>query len=65
MTFTSSSTVRFFLEAGDDGGAVDPDGVDRTGDQRDAARARESPTWRPTHDVDGLVAALVEDAARG
>ena len=68
VTFTSSSTVRFFLEALDGGLALrPPPGLDRPGDQRDALREHglEPDVEAARHDVDGLVEALVADAAGG
>jgi uroporphyrinogen III methyltransferase/synthase len=66
VTFTSSSTVRFFFESiGDDlpGGArlvsigpVTSEALREHGREPDVEAAR--------HDIDGLVAALVADAAR-
>ena len=60
VTFTSSSTVRFFVEAAGDGaGAVrrDADRFDRPGHQRGAARARAGARHRgrATHDVEGMI----------
>ena len=50
VTFTSSSTVRFFFESlGDDLPAAHPAGQHRPGDQpRRCASAGGSPTWRPS-----------------
>jgi uroporphyrinogen III methyltransferase/synthase len=65
VTFTSSSTVRFFLEAG---GAV-PDGarVVSIGPVT-SETARELGVHvdveAERHDIDGLLAALLEDAGR-
>ena len=65
VTFTSSSTVRFFLDAGGDG-AREP----RASSRSDRSRARPPrehglrvDVEAERHDIDGLVAALVRDAA--
>jgi uroporphyrinogen III methyltransferase/synthase len=67
VTFTSSSTVRFFFESIGDGlsertrlvsiGPVTSDALRRYGREPDVEAVR--------HDIDGLVEALVADAARG
>ena len=57
VTFTSSSTVRFFLEAagGPRRSSARADRLDRPGDERDAARAGLEPhVEAEQHDVDGL-----------
>jgi uroporphyrinogen III methyltransferase/synthase len=67
VTFTSSSTVRFFLDAVDGGGL--PEGVRLASIgpvTSDALRERghEPDVEAEQHDIDGLVAALVADVAR-
>jgi uroporphyrinogen-III synthase len=73
VTFTSSSTVRFLLDAG---GGPGPDGVLGDGARLVSIGPATSTTLREhgltphveaeRHDVDGLIAALVADvAARG
>jgi uroporphyrinogen III methyltransferase/synthase len=64
VTFTSASTVRFFLQAG---GVLDHARVVSIGPATsDALRAhgREPDVEADPHTPDGLVAALVRDAAR-
>ena len=66
VTFTSSSTVRNFLEARRRRSPTDfARRLDRPGDQRDrgASRARVH-VEAERHDIDGLVDALVADATR-
>jgi uroporphyrinogen-III synthase len=70
VTFTSSSTVRFLLDAG---GGTGPDGVLGDGARLVSIGPVTSATLREhgltphveaeRHDVDGLIAALVADAA--
>ena len=67
ITFTSSSTVRFFLQAA--GGSADLSPATRIvrsapSPAPPCASTTSSPTCRPLdHDIDGLVAALLADAA--
>jgi uroporphyrinogen III methyltransferase/synthase len=65
VTFTSSSTVRFFLEAG---GEVPPGGRVVSIGPVTSATAREHgvnvDAEAERHDLDGLVDAILEDAAR-
>lgn len=66
ITFTSSSTVRFFLEAAPDGVAPQTR-VASIGPVTSAAlreRAIEPHVEATRHDVDGLIEALVTDAAQ-
>ncbi|MFZ0042862.1 MAG: uroporphyrinogen-III synthase, partial [Solirubrobacteraceae bacterium] len=67
VTFTSSSTVRFFFEAL--GGSELPEGLRLASIgpvTSDALRERghEPDLEAERHDIDGLVAALVDDVAR-
>jgi uroporphyrinogen III methyltransferase/synthase len=67
ITFTSSSTVRFFLQAAGDGGALSPQArVVSIGPVTSEALADHGVhphVEATTHDLDGLVAALLADAA--
>ena len=65
VTFTSSSTVRFFLEGGGsvpDGGRVVSIGPVTSASAREHGLSVDVEAER--HDIDGLVAALVADASR-
>jgi uroporphyrinogen III methyltransferase/synthase len=66
VTFTSSSTVRFFMDAMD--GKPPPEGRVVSIGPVTSATAREHGldvhVEAARHDIDGLVDALVEDAAR-
>jgi uroporphyrinogen III methyltransferase/synthase len=66
VTFTSSSTVRFFFEAIGDG-LADGARLASIGPVTSAAlreRGREPDVEADRHDIDGLIEALVADAGR-
>jgi uroporphyrinogen III methyltransferase / synthase len=67
VTFTSSSTVQFFFEQAGDGAAAHARLVSIGPITSDAlrARGRAPDVEAERHDIDGLVDALVVDAARG
>jgi uroporphyrinogen-III synthase len=63
VTFTSSSTVRFFLEVGEIGPATRIASIGPVTSATLREHGREPDVEADRHDVDGLVAAIVADAA--
>jgi uroporphyrinogen III methyltransferase/synthase len=64
ITFTSSSTVRFFLEVGEVGPATRIASIGPVTSATLRAHGLEPHVEAARHDVDGLVAAVVQDAGR-
>jgi uroporphyrinogen III methyltransferase/synthase len=68
ITFTSSSTVRFFLEAADDGAAISPAArlvsIGPATSRTLREHGLEPHIEAASHDLDGVVEALLADAAR-
>ncbi len=63
ITFTSSSTVRFFLEVGEIGPATRIASIGPVTSATLREHGREADVEADRHDIDGLVAAVVADAA--
>ena len=64
VTFTSSSTVRFFLDGGGEVGAARVVSIGPVTSQTLREHDIEPHVEAPRHDIDGLIAAIVEDVAR-
>ena len=64
VTFTSSSTVRFFLEGGGQVGGARVVSIGPVTSETLRERGIEPHTEAARHDIDGLVAAIVEDVGR-
>ena len=64
MTFTSSSTVRFFLDGGGRLGAARAVSIGPVTSATLRERGIEPHVEAERHDIEGLIAAMVEDVAR-